>query len=47
MQSRQDQLAKLMQHRHVKGLVVGAGLLVLVHIAGTLGYHYLGRPSAS
>lgn len=47
MQSRQDQLAKLMQHRHVKGLCVGAGLLVLVHIAGTLGYHYLGRPNAS
>ncbi len=47
MQSRQDQLAKLMQHRHVKGLCIGAGLLVLVHIAGTLGYHYLGRPNAT
>ena len=47
MQSRQDQWAKLMQYRHVRGLVNGAGLLVLVHIAGTLGYHYLGRPNAS
>lgn len=47
MQARQDQLAKLLQHRHVKGLAVGAVLLVLVHIAGTLGYHYLGRPNAS
>ncbi|WP_426110581.1 potassium channel family protein [Massilia sp. PWRC2] len=47
MQSRQHQLAKLLQHRHVKGLAIGAGLLTLVHIAGTLGYHYLGRPNAS
>lgn len=47
MQSGQDQLAKLMQHRHIKGLGVGAGLLVLVHVAGTLGYHFLGRPNAS
>ncbi len=47
MQSRQDRLAKLMQHRHVKGLLTGAALLVLVHIVGTLGYHFLGRPDAS
>lgn len=47
MQSRQDQLAKLLQHRHVKGIVIGVGLLVLVHIAGTLGYHYLGQPNAT
>lgn len=47
MQSRHDRWAKLLRHRHVKGLCVGAGLLVLVHIAGTLGYHFLGRPSAS
>lgn len=47
MQSRQDRLAKLMQHRHVKGLMIGAGLLVLVHITGTLGYHRLGQPDAS
>jgi voltage-gated potassium channel len=47
MQSRQERLAKLLQHRHVKGLCIGAGLLVLVHIAGTLGYHQMGRPNAS
>jgi len=47
MQSRQAQLAKLIQHRHVKGLAIGAALIVLVHIAGTLGYHHLGRPNAS
>ena len=47
MQTWQDQLSKLMKHRHVKGLVIGAALLVLVHIVGTLGYYYLGRPNAS
>lgn len=47
MLSRRRRWSKLLQHRHVKGLAVGAGLLVLVHIAGTLGYHHLGRPAAS
>jgi voltage-gated potassium channel len=47
MQSRQARLAKLLAHRHVKGLGIGAGLLVLVHFAGTLGYHHLGRPDAT
>lgn len=47
MQSRHDRWNKLLHHRHVKGLAVGAGLLVLVHIAGTLGYHHLGRPVAT
>lgn len=47
MQSRQDQLARLLQHRHVKGIVIGVGLLALVHVAGTLGYHSLGQPNAT
>jgi voltage-gated potassium channel len=47
MQTRRARLAGLLHHRHVEGLLIGAGLLVLVHIAGTLGYHYLGRPNAS
>ncbi len=32
---------------HIDGLLIGAGLMVAVHIAGTLGYHYLGRPNAT
>jgi voltage-gated potassium channel len=30
----------------VAGLLYGAALLVLVHVVGTLGYRYLGRPNA-
>lgn len=47
MQTGRDQLARLIHHRHVKGLLVGGALLVVVHLMGTLGYHYLGRPNAS
>ena len=47
MRSGRESLARLIHHRHVKGLMIGAALLVLVHIVGTLGYHYLGRPNAS
>lgn len=47
MQSRRDQWARLMQHRHVKGLLIGGLLLALVHVVGTLGYHFLGRPNAT
>lgn len=36
-----------LHQRHIPGLVGGAGLMVLVHIVGTLGYHYLGRPDAT
>jgi len=42
-----DRLARLMERRHVRGLLVGAGLLALVHLIGTVGYHYLGRPVAT
>lgn len=38
---------RLLRHRHIKGLVFGAMLLALVHLAGTLGYHFLGRPLAT
>lgn len=38
---------KFMQRRHVAGLAVGGGLLALVHVIGTLGYHYLGKSTAS
>jgi voltage-gated potassium channel len=36
-----------LHQRHIPGLVAGAGLMVLVHVVGTLGYHYLGRPDAT
>jgi voltage-gated potassium channel len=42
-----DTLKHLLQRRHTTGLIAGAVLMVLVHVAGTLGYHYLGRPTAS
>jgi voltage-gated potassium channel len=38
---------KLTRSRHVGGLLYGAGLLVLVHLLGTIGYHWIGRPAAS
>jgi voltage-gated potassium channel len=40
-------LAKVFRNRHFRGLVSGAAALVLVHMLGTLGYHYIGRPRAS
>ncbi len=33
--------------RHTAGLFYGAVLLLLIHLVGTLGYRYLGRPNAS
>lgn len=47
MGSRRVRLSRLMHYRHIKGLLVGGGLLVAVHIVGTLGYHHLGRPVAT
>jgi voltage-gated potassium channel len=38
---------RLLKNRHFRGLMIGSALLLAVHIAGTLGYHYLGRPNAS
>ena len=40
-------MKKILRGRHVSGLMYGAVLLILVHVIGTLGYRYLGRPSAS
>jgi voltage-gated potassium channel len=40
-------LKKILRGRHVSGLMHGAMLLLLIHVVGTLGYHYIGRPSAS
>ena len=33
--------------RHLRGLLIGAVLLLLVHVIGTLGYHHIGQPKAS
>jgi voltage-gated potassium channel len=40
-------LNKVFRSRHFKSLLHGGILLLLVHVVGTLGYHSLGRPSAS
>src|SRR5438552_14071014 len=40
-------LLKLWRNRHFRGLVKGGLLLAGVHVAGTLGYHHLGRPVAT
>lgn len=40
-------LIKLFRSRHFTGLAWGALVLVLVHVVGTVGYHYIGRPNAT
>jgi voltage-gated potassium channel len=40
-------LSKVSRSRHFGGLVRGVVLLTLVHLVGTLGYHWIGRPAAS
>ncbi len=39
-------MKRVMRSRHASGLMIGGGLLLLVHVMGTLGYHYIGRPDA-
>ena len=40
-------MKKVIRNRHFSGLIYGAVLLIAVATAGTLGYHYIGRPNAS
>jgi voltage-gated potassium channel len=40
-------LKKIFRSNHFSGLVYGAVLMLLVHALGTLGYMYIGRPSAT
>ncbi len=40
-------LRKIIRSRHFKGLLYGSVLLLLITTAGTLGYHYIGRPNAT
>ena len=42
-----DALNKVFHSRHFRGLVQGVVVLVLVHVIGTLGYHWIGRPRAT
>lgn len=38
---------KLLRGAHFSGFMYGLALLLLVHLVGTLGYMYIGRPSAT
>jgi len=40
-------LKKIIRSRHFKGLLYGGTLLILITVGGTLGYHYIGRPTAT
>lgn len=40
-------MQKIARSRHIRGLITGGLLLVVVHMVGTVGYHFLGRPAAS
>ena len=40
-------MKKIAHGRHFRGLITGGLLLVLVHLVGTVGYHFIGRPAAS
>lgn len=40
-------LSKRFPGRHFSGLARGLLLLLLIQLAGTLGYHYIGRPTAT
>ena len=42
-----NHLNKLFRDSHFKGVLYGVGFLVLVHIVGTLGYLYIGYPTAT
>jgi len=40
-------LKQIYRGTHFAGLRHGAALLVMIHVVGTMGYHYIGRPSAT
>lgn len=40
-------MKNILHNRHFTGLLRGAALLVLIQGLGTLGYHYIGRPTAT
>ncbi len=47
MLARDTGVTRIFRSPHWLGLLAGGGLLLLVTLAGTLGYHYIGRPSAT
>jgi voltage-gated potassium channel len=38
---------KVLHSRHFRGLLAGGLVMVFIHVVGTLGYHYIGRPGAT
>jgi voltage-gated potassium channel len=38
---------RILKNRHFRGLTIGSALLCAIHVVGTVGYHYLGRPTAT
>ena len=40
-------MKRALHSRHISGLLIGTGMLLVVHVVGTLGYHYIGRPDAT
>ncbi|MDP2367049.1 potassium channel family protein [Rhodoferax sp.] len=40
-------MKRIFRGTHFAGLRLGAAALAMIHVVGTLGYHYLGRPSAT
>ena len=47
MTTRESALRKILRGAHFSGLLYGIGLLVLVHVVGTIGYRYIGQPTAT
>ncbi len=43
----QRSMKKMNRNSHFFGLLYGAALLLLIHLIGTLGYMYIGRPDAT
>ena len=40
-------MKKILRGTHFSGLMYGVALLLLIHVIGTLGYMYIGRPTAT
>lgn len=47
MTHRESALRKIFRGAHFSGLLYGLAVLVVIHVIGTLGYMYIGRPNAN